>query len=341
MKKVDLIVDMQFGSTGKGLLAGYLAKKNKYDVVVNANMPNAGHTFIDNDGNVMIHKVLPNGIVSPSIKYVLIGPGSVFCINRLMREIEHARECGYMKNDTQVLIHPNAVPLDDWMKNEEEISNLGDIGSTKQGSAEAMIGKIRREVDRAVIADDVFSSRFEHGVLNAFGISIASHDRYKHVLISSDKILAEGAQGYSLGINERFYPYCTSRDCGPARFLSDMGIPIHMLNKVIGTARTYPIRVGGNSGGHYDDQREISWVDIGVEPETTTVTGRERRVFTFSRQQILDAIWAMSIDEIFMNFMNYVTNEEYLAIVSGTPILSYVKYCGHGPAEGDIRENQI
>ncbi len=96
MKNVDLIVDMQFGSTGKGLIAGYLAKKHKYDVVVNANMPNAGHTFIDSTGNVMIHKVLPSGIVSPKIKYVLIGPGSVFRWGRLYDEVQAAQSMGYM-----------------------------------------------------------------------------------------------------------------------------------------------------------------------------------------------------------------------------------------------------
>ena len=62
MKKVDIIVDLQFGSTGKGALAGYLAANSDYDVVVSANMPNAGHTFIDSKGQRMIHKVLPSGI---------------------------------------------------------------------------------------------------------------------------------------------------------------------------------------------------------------------------------------------------------------------------------------
>ncbi len=77
MNKLDLIVDLQYGSTGKGLIAGYLAEKHGYDCVVNANMPNAGHTYIDDKGQKMVHKVLPNGIVSPSCDTVLIGPGSV------------------------------------------------------------------------------------------------------------------------------------------------------------------------------------------------------------------------------------------------------------------------
>ena len=45
MKKVDVLVGLQFGSEGKGLIAGYLGNSGLYDTVVNCNMPNAGHTY--------------------------------------------------------------------------------------------------------------------------------------------------------------------------------------------------------------------------------------------------------------------------------------------------------
>lgn len=38
---VTMIVDLQYGSTGKGAIAGYLSTKNDYDTVISANMPNA------------------------------------------------------------------------------------------------------------------------------------------------------------------------------------------------------------------------------------------------------------------------------------------------------------
>ena len=82
MKKVDVIIDLQFGSTGKGLIAGYMATHGTYDTVVNANMPNAGHTFIDAKGQVMMHKVLPNGVVGPNVKNVMIGAGSIFSLEQ-------------------------------------------------------------------------------------------------------------------------------------------------------------------------------------------------------------------------------------------------------------------
>ena len=66
MKKVDMVIEMQFGSTGKGLIAGYLAEKYGHDVVLTANMPNAGHTYINATGRKWVHKALPSGITSPS-----------------------------------------------------------------------------------------------------------------------------------------------------------------------------------------------------------------------------------------------------------------------------------
>lgn len=322
-KKVDMIVDLQYGSTGKGLIAGYLAMKTQHDVVVNANMPNAGHTFIDAKGQKMVHKVLPNGIVSPRCKYALIGPGSVFDLGTLNKEMAQAREFGYMEGVT-VMIHPNAVPLMPHHKKDEEV--LKSIGSTCQGSASAMVDKIRRSIKIDTIARD---TTYGHP---------CTIEEYNNVIKNAHSILAEGAQGFSLGINEQFYPFCTSRDCSPARFMSDMAIPLPYLRKVIGTARTYPIRVGGTSGGHYPDQSETSWEELGLEPETTTVTGRTRRVFTFSKQQIEEAMYMFAPDEVFLNFVNYLDDSDEFADIAAVFGAKRLKYLGHGPAINDVEE---
>lgn len=349
-KKVDMIVDLQYGSTGKGLIAGYLAEKIRYDVVVNANMPNAGHTFIDAKGQKMIHKVLPNGIVSPRCRFALIGPGSVFSIDQLILEVEQAKKFGYMKG-VQVIVHQSAVPLMPHHAYREE--QLDAIGSTKQGSMAAMIDKMERDTSINVITRDLWNNFPQH---LSDVILWADNHEYNAIINEAHSVLAEGAQGFSLGINEQFYPYCTSRDCSPARFMSDMAIPLPFLRTVIGTARTYPIRVGGTSGGHYDDQKETSWKELGLEKEFTTVTGRERRVFTFSRQQIKDAMYMFAPDEVFLNFCNYIDktnwnfappNREITATaIMQTKELRYItnsfnkkiKYMGYGPTIGDVHE---
>jgi len=308
-KKVDLIIDLQYGSTGKGLIAGWLANQVSpdgvgYDTVINANMPNAGHTYIDKQGRIFIHKVFPNGVVSPKLKRIMIGPGSVFCPNQMIKEYEQIKD---LLEGVRIIIHPNAVPLmPEHRKTEEE--NLRGISSTMQGSAAARTEKMMRDVNKPVIARDAFRSG--ETVYHQISEWVCTHIEWMEALAISQRILAEGAQGYSLGIDQKFYPFTTSRNCTPAQFLADMGIPLTMLKSVIGTARTYPIRVGslpdGYSGDHYFDQEELSWADIGIEPEKTTVTQRERRIFSFSDTQMADALFECQPDYIFLNFVNYL-----------------------------------
>jgi len=342
-KKVTMIVDLQFGSTGKGLLAGYWAEVNSPDVVVNCNMPNAGHTYIDSKEQKMIFKVLPNGIVSPGLKYVLIGPGSVFSLERLNEELELAQEFGYLES-AELLIHPQAMVLLASHKATEQAS-LSGIASTMQGSAAAAIEKMMRSTDANTAQKVANDGADEDGApLPMWFLSaIATHQEWEDILAGAQNILAEGSQGHSLGINAGFYPYCTSRDCSPARFLSDMGIPISMLGKVIGTARTYPIRVGntpdGYSGDHYPDQHEVSFEQIGQPDEYTTVTQRKRRVFTLSMRQLQEAAFWCCPDEIFLNFANYLKDwTEVVGMVRdierniGVP----VGYVGVGPTFRDV-----
>ena len=333
-QKADLIVDMQYGSTGKGLIAGYLATKNEYDVVVNANMPNAGHTFIDAKGQKMVHKVLPNGLVSPKCKYVLIGPSSVFSYDQLVQELDILVGFGY--DHFKVKIHHRAVVLQDFHKDSEE--EFKRIGSTAQGSAAAMIHKIERDPENNPTCGSVFGY---HGDNLPPAVDVVDNDEYDNIIKNAKSILIEGAQGFSLGINERFYPYSTSRECTPARFMSDTGVPLPLLRKVIGCARTYPIRVGhtatGESGGYYPDQEETSWKELGLEKEFTTVTGRERRVFTFSHQQIKDAMWAIQPDEVFLNFCNYVTDIYELGKIMDAFNMK-IKYVGWGATINDVKD---
>jgi adenylosuccinate synthase len=310
-------------------------------------MPNAGHTYIDSKGQKMIHKVLPNGIVSPALQHVMIGPGAVFSLDRLDEEVRQAMEFGYLSG-CELVIHPDAMVLRRH-HTETEAAALSGISSTMQGSAAAIIEKMMRS-GKASTALNVARGMFdidsdEMTVPDWFGSALCTHEEWMEILENAQNVLAEGSQGWSLGINSGFYPYCTSRDCTPARFLSDMGIPLNMMKKVIGTARTYPIRVGntpdGFSGGHYPDQEETSFEEIGVPGEFTTVTGRPRRVFTFSMEQIRQASFYCSPDEIFLNFANYLPNQEAVNamvrdIEGATGTL--VRYIGNGPAFGDVSD---
>ena len=317
--KVDLVIDLQYGSTGKGLICGYLADTGDYDTCVSANMPNAGHTYINARGDKYMTKVLPASFVGPNIKQVLIGPGAVFSIGRLCEEMT------WLRADQVLRIHPNAVVLDP-RHVEYEIKHTN-RGSTKQGSMAAVVDKMQRM--RKCTAKEILKGTDLEGY-------VASHKEWQIRLESSQGILAEGSQGFSLGINTQFYPYTTSRDCGPAAFLSNLGIPLGMLDQVVGTCRTLPIRVGGDSGDCYADQEELSWEELNLEPELTTVTKRVRRIFTYSRMQIEEACWWCQPDLVFLNFANYVEKARVEEMIAHIDEFSEVRWVGFGPTYHDI-----
>lgn len=360
---ITAIVDLQFGSTGKGLLAGFLSKENEYDVVVSANMPNAGHTFVHDDGYKVINKVLPSGVYSKNLGYICIGPGAVFDPLRLQTEINELR--GVRGIEAVIAVHPDAALLMPGHKDAEKA--LNHIASTMQGSMEAMFHKMRRH---DIGANTVWTN---HGILSQIDVipggtdqktlwdCVVDRDTWHAIMMGAKEILMEGSQGYSLGINAGFYPYCTSRDCTVWRLLSDCCVPMREGKlKVIGSARVHPIRVGntegGNSGPHYRDQQELRWKDIGVEPEHTTVTGRERRVFSFSDLQITEAMIMNRVDQVFLNFCNY-DEKEAIAVRKridriamrmmkqrmSSPVwleegeyYPMVRYMGFGPSAADV-----
>lgn len=332
--KFDVIVDLQFGSTGKGLFAGYMAKRNGYDTIFTAWGPNAGHTFIDESGRKFVHTMLGNGIVSPGLTRVMVGPGSVINRDSLRIEVECARD---VLGDAPIYVHPNAAVVTD-ADREAEAKYGFKIGSTMKGTAEANIRKMRR-ITPSVAKDYEWFSPM---------ILVRDHSEWIDICQEVEYGLVEGAQGYSLGIGSGLYPYVTSRECTTAQVLSDCGLPVAAQRRVYGVARTYPIRVAnryldgqqvGTSGPGYPDQKELNWAeDLGRVPELTTVTKLPRRIFSFSEKQISDACWMNGVESVFLNFANYCEDENELReIIARIQHYAPVEYLGYGPSESDVR----
>ena len=332
MEQINIIVDLQFGSTGKGLLAGYLAETTKPDTVITAWAANAGHTYINADGRKFVHTMLANGVVSPSLKRVMIGVGSIIDPVNLLNEI---RACEDLLNGVDIYIHKNAAVIDQRHRDEEN-AHLGantKIGSTKKGCGAAQIHRIRRDPDDLNTFGALVGSGTNADVNNLMemvdSIKVVDTDGWLQVLVQADVVQVEGAQGYSLSMYHGLYPYTTSRDVSTAQVLADCGIPhsVIPLVKVYGTARTFPIRVAnrfdgdgkqvGYSGDGYHDQQEISFADLGQETELTTVTKLPRRIFTFSTQQIQEAALMCGVHVLFMNFVNYCRTDEELHEIMG------------------------
>lgn len=361
MNKLHVICDLQFGSTGKGLFAGYLARKLEPDTLISAWGPNAGHTFVDADGTKYVRTMIPNGTIAPSVKRVLIGPGSVVDPEAMANEWI----AGADKGRAELMIHEAAAVVTQAHRDREATYGFR-IGSTMKGVGEAIMDKISR---KAGGISNVAKHALRDTPLSYYVVSV---EEYNRALNESECAILEGAQGFSLSMNQGFYPYTTSRDCTVHQLLSDCSIPaLRGRVHVYGVARTYPIRVAnrfvkctfcdgtginggkpclrcdgstgkvkvGTSGPGYPDQDEIDWSKIGQEPELTTVTKLPRRLFTFSMQQIEDAVRMNRVHYIFLNFCNYMHHDDDLEIlIKAIGRYAPVRWTGWGPKVTDIRE---
>lgn len=359
--RVNVICDGQFGSTGKGLLAGVLAQSEAPEALATAWGPNAGHTYVDNKGRRYVHKMLANGIVSHRFKALFIGPGTVLDIDTLIDEIKGSID-HFIGNSAKVFIHENAMV---WNKRHSELEfsdkdRIG-IGSTKKGVGTAVIEKIQRPVGKPILAGqmkDFLMSMFKSAFYSVSDFGVGNFKVVKAVdwmnqVMRYDSLQIEGAQGFSLGVNSGIYPYVTSRECTPCQILSDCAMPYFNDISVYGSIRTFPIRVAnrydetgkmvGFSGPGYVDQKEILWSDFGMEPELTTVTKLPRRIFTFSQMQLYHFMNTVRPDFLFLNFCNYATKKQIDSIVDAVVvnnrkigINTVIMFYGYGPSLVDV-----
>lgn len=340
--EIDLVMDFQYGSTGKGLIAGYLAKRGDYDTAVCAFATNAGHTYIDGQVHLMTQQ-LPTSIMSPTVRNILIGPGSAIHIPTFLEEV--ARYSHHLVGK-RILIHPQAAIVEDYHGDFEKSDGRTKMGSTAKGVGEAYIERIRRD---PILANTAGLRGRQH---HEFGQYVSTEQEYRLCLEHAENVIVEGAQGFSLSMYHGQYPYTTSRDVTPWQVAADCGLPFKWAPyiKVVGTLRTYPIRVNnrdGSSGPHYPDQKEIAWEDIGLKAELTTVTKLPRRIFTFSEQQLTEAVfhcgayWESA--RLFLNFANYMNDTEVwnlIEMIERPKSLALnrpkVEWIGYGPEDKDV-----
>lgn len=312
--KAVAVVDLQFGSTGKGLIAALLGlsgfRNMTFDAAVTNWGPNAGHTAVYNDGEKVVRTMLANSVHRGTVQKVFIGPGSVIDIEALHREAEFTRATG---KGFFVFVHENAAVVTPDMRASESVHNR--IGSTQKGAGAAAMAKMMRDPNSKCLAQHFKEVIDVSGLIN-----VVCHQDYLIELRRCRNVLIEGCQGYSLGYSSGFWPYVTSRECTTAQLLADTLIAPFELERVVGVMRTYPIRVAnrlntegemvGWSGPPYPDQREIKFEDIGQPVEFTTVTKLPRRIFTLSADQVAQAIVTNGVTDLFMNFVNYWPKDE-------------------------------
>ena len=342
---LTFVLDASFGSSGKGKLSAFLTKNHEeVSFLVTTNSANASHTVVDGDKKV-VFKALPSGsFYHERLEKVFISPGASFKIEDLLNEIELT---GIPK--TKVMIHPLASIITDldssFERGEADLdgrflaeSHSGTIntGSTCSGSGAALAKKVlRRNPSLACHHQEI---------ADMIGVTeIAIMD----LLGKGKSGLFEIGQGFPLSLNHhRFAPHTTSRNVTVSAALNDAMLPPVCAGPVILNFRTFPIRINSKkfiapdgshltwddvkagkphrvrqsySGNWYPDQVETDWETVesksgGVIDDSiknTTLTKLPRRIATFSRQNMLEAILYNATRYgtfLSINFMNHVSN---------------------------------
>ena len=306
MKKVDVVLGMQWGDEGKGKVVDVLTPD--YDVVARfQGGPNAGHSIHFAGKSFVLHTV-PSGIFRDGATNI-IGNGVVIDPVILMDEISQIEEMGLdCTSRLQIakranLILPTHRILD---AANEAAKGKSKIGSTLKGIGPAYTDKIARVGLRVgdISAAD-FRARYD--ALKASHLATIANLGYtdfdicdyeqkwfeavealrrftfidNEVLVNKylqdgTSILAEGAQGSLLDVDFGTYPFVTSSNTLCAGACTGLGVAPSRIGNVYGIFKAYCTRVGaGPFPTELFDETGETLRRIGHEFGATT--GRPRR----------------------------------------------------------------
>ncbi|MBQ0149934.1 MAG: adenylosuccinate synthase [Bacteroidales bacterium] len=305
MKKVDVVLGLQWGDEGKGKVVDVLTPG--YDVVARfQGGPNAGHSIHFAGDSFVLHTV-PSGIFRDG-SVNIIGNGVVIDPVILMEEIAAIEAKGVdVASRLRIakranLILPTHRALD---AANEAAKGKSKIGSTLKGIGPAYTDKIARTGLRVGdITSDNFTARYEAlkashmGTLKQLNYeaditeyekkwmeAVEALRRFEFIdnevvvnryLAGDTAILAEGAQGSLLDIDFGTYPFVTSSNTLCAGACTGLGVAPSAIGNVLGIFKAYCTRVGsGPFPTELNDEVGETLRQIGHEFGATT--GRPRR----------------------------------------------------------------
>lgn len=305
MKKVDVVLGLQWGDEGKGKVVDVLTPN--YQVIARfQGGPNAGHSLHFEDKKYVLHTI-PSGIFRPG-SINIIGNGVVIDPVILSEEINQLEKDGVdvvgklLISKKAHLILPTHRTID---AASEAAKGKTKIGSTLKGIGPTYMDKTGRNGLRVGdIVSGHFSERynalknkhigllkqydFEYditayekewfaGVENLKRFKLIDSEHTVNQLMAEDKaILAEGAQGSMLDIDFGTYPFVTSSNTLCAGVCTGLGVAPTRIGNVFGIFKAYCTRVGsGPFPTELFDNDGEKMRSIGMEFGATT--GRPRR----------------------------------------------------------------
>ncbi|MDR2385852.1 MAG: adenylosuccinate synthase [Tannerella sp.] len=304
MKKVDVLLGLQWGDEGKGKVVDVLTPN--YDIITRfQGGPNAGHT-LEFNGEKYILRSIPSGIFQGG-KINIIGNGVVIDPILFKEEAVSLAANGHnIVNQLYIskkahLIMPAHRFLD---AANEAAKGTGKIGTTGKGIGPAYTDKISRnglrtgdllhDFDKKYTTAKLRHENMLHAMDYAYNIAELEAEWFKaleylknfkfidseHVinefLQEGKTVLAEGAQGTMLDVDFGSYPYVTSSNTICSGCCTGLGIAPQNIGEVYGIFKAYCTRVGeGPFPTELKDETGERMCSRGHE--YGSVTGRKRR----------------------------------------------------------------
>lgn len=305
MKKLDVVLGLQWGDEGKGKVVDHLA--SSYNVIARfQGGPNAGHS-IHFEGKQFVLRSIPSGIFREGTTNI-IGGGVVFDPVAFKQESEGIIAAGIditaklVVSKKAHLILPTHRMLD---AAQEAAKGASKIGSTLKGIGPTYTDKIGRNGLRVgdILAPD-FLQRYNnlkakhldtlHQLNFECDLAPMEEEWFKAIdylklfklinceyfvnktLSEDTSILAEGAQGSMLDIDYGAYPFVTSSNTICPGACTGLGVAPNKIGIVYGIFKAYCTRVG--SGPFPTELFDEVGDDLRKKGfEFGSVTGRPRR----------------------------------------------------------------
>ena len=306
MKKVDVVLGLQWGDEGKGKVVDVLTP-NYTVVACFQGGPNAGHSLHFGDKSFVLRTV-PSGIFRDG-SINIIGNGVVVDPVSLAEELKNISEQGIPVKEKLLIskkahiILPTHRMLD---AASEAAKGKSKIGSTLKGIGPTYMDKTGRNGLRFgdVLAEDFIDrynrlkakhvemlSQYEgfeydvteyektwmEGIEYLRGFEFIDSEHVVNKYIDEDvPILAEGAQGSLLDVDFGTYPFVTSSNTVCAGVCTGLGVAPTKIGDVYGIFKAYCTRVGS---GPFPTELfdEVGEELRRIGHEFGAVTGRPRR----------------------------------------------------------------
>ena len=349
MKKVDVVLGLQWGDEGKGKVVDVLTPN--YTVVARfQGGPNAGHSLHFGDKSFVLRTV-PSGIFRDG-SINIIGNGVVVDPVSLTEELRNISEQGipvkeklFISKKAHIIL-PTHRMLD---AASEAAKGKSKIGSTLKGIGPTYMDKTGRNglrfgdvlasdfVDRynklktkhvemlsqyAGFEYDVteYEKTWMEGIEYLKGFRFIDSEHEVNEMIKQDvAILAEGAQGSLLDVDFGTYPFVTSSNTVCAGVCTGLGVAPTKIGDVYGIFKAYCTRVGS---GPFPTELfdEVGEELRRIGHEFGAVTGRPRRCGWLDLVALKYAVMVDGVTQLIMMKSDVMNDFETIKVATAYKI---------------------